>query len=426
MRAMARRVRARGVLCVIAFVLFACVPDAGILAGRVSQQPTFRVNVDLVTLDVIPRTDSGAFVSNLLTEDFEVREDGQRQTVSSLVLVHGGRVFNLAQPVAAAPAAPEGLVLPPSRPPADTGGRVFVLIVDDLHFTATETPVVRALVRKIIARLFHDGDAVAMFSTGPSSIEMPVSYDRKLLDGAVSKVAGRGMSYRDIMDSRDGAQGPQGLRYNAHAALKTAYELLGNLEHVRNRRKALILVSNGYDFDPFPAGRTGADQVFGGRYGSPWVNPEQGNRFLALEQVHNRFADSDLASELAAITGIANRVNASIYAIDPRGVAGTTSTIDQVDMTEMRTHISKTQATLQVLSEATGGFAVTNDNTYDEALKRIDAETSDYYVLGYYSTNADGTRRDRSVEVKVTRPGVKVWSRGWYRTRAQPAAQPKP
>ena len=64
-------------------------------------------------------------------------------------------------------------MLPPARAPADAAGRVFVLIVDDLHFTATETPVVRALLRKMIARLFHDGDMVAMFSTGPSSIEIP-------------------------------------------------------------------------------------------------------------------------------------------------------------------------------------------------------------------------------------------------------------
>ena len=421
MRAMARRVRARGVLWAIPIAVLTSV-----LEGRVPQQPTFRVNVDLVTLDVIPRTESGAFVSNLVAGDFEVLEDAQPQKVSSLVLVHGGRVFNLHESVAPEPAAPEGLVLPRSRPRADAAGRVFILIVDDLHFTATETPVVRALVRKIIAQLFHDGDAVAMFSTGPSSIEIPMTYDRKLLDGAVSKVAGRGMSYRDIMDSRDGAQGPQGLRYNAHVALKTAYELLGNLDQVRNRRKALILVSNGYDFDPFPAGRTGTDQVFGGRYGSPWVNPDHGDRFLALEEVHNRFADSDLASELAAIAGIANRVNASIYAIDPRGVAGTTSAAGQIDMTELRTHISKTQASLQVLSEATGGTAVINDNTYDAALKRIDAETSDYYILGYYSTNADASRRNRSVEVKVTRPGVKAWSRGWYRTKPQPATLPKP
>jgi hypothetical protein len=195
-------------------------------------------------------------------------------------------------------------------------------------------------------------------------------------------------------------KGPQGLRYQAHVAFRTAYELLANLERVRNRRKALILISGGYDFDPFPAGRTGTDQVFGGRYGSPWVNPESGDRFLALEKVNNQFADADLASELAAVTGMANRVNASIYAIDPRGVAGTTSVAEQIDMTEMRTHIGKTQGSLQVLSEATGGFAVINDNTYDEALTRIDAETSDYYILGYSSTNGDPTRRNRQVEVK--------------------------
>jgi VWFA-related protein len=137
-----------------------------------------------------------------------------------------------------------------------------------------------------------------------------------------------------------------------------------------------------------------------------------------MDGVSNRFADADLASQLAAVTGIANRVNASIYAIDPRGVAGTTSVADQIDSSEMRTHIARTQASLQVLSEATGGIAVINDNTYDEALKRIDAETSDYYILGYYASNTDVTHRDRLVDVKTTRPGVQVMSRGWYRTKA--------
>jgi VWFA-related protein len=208
------------------------------------------------------------------------------------------------------------------------------------------------------------------------------------------------------MDSKDGSQGPQGLRYNAHVAFKTAYSLLGDLERTRNRRKALILVSDGYDFDPFPGGRAGTDQVFGGRYGTPWVDPQNGDRFLALEQSNNRFADSDLASELAAVTGIANRVNATIYALDPRGVAGTTSLADNVVIAEMRTHISKTQASLQTLSEATGGFAVINDNTYVEALKRIDAETSDYYIVGYYPTQADPNHKNRQIEVKTTRPGL--------------------
>ena len=62
--------------------------------------------------------------------------------------------------------------------------------------------------------------------------------------------------------------------------------------------------------------------MFGGRYGTPWVDPTHGDRFLSLEDAGNRFADADLASELAAVTGAANRVNAAIYTLDPRGLVG--------------------------------------------------------------------------------------------------------
>jgi VWFA-related protein len=409
---------------------------AGVLVWRVAtaaapasnlapqSQPTFRAGVEMVTLDVIPRTTTGQFVANLGRDDFEVLEDGVAQEIASLVMVHGGRVFNVLRPPAppAETAALEGIILPTAKPAEDTAGRIFVLVVDDLHFTAIETPLVRQLLKKVVAQLFHPGDMFAMFSTGPSSIEIPVSYDRGLLEGAISRVSGHGMSYRDVMDAKDGSQGPQGLRYNAHVAFRTAYELLGNLERLRNRRKALILVSNGYDFDPFPQGRTGTDQVFGGRSGTPWVDPTHGDRFLALEDSSNRFADADLASELSAVTGAANRVNAAVYTLDPRGIVGTTSLADQVDPTEMRSHISKTQASLRTLAEGTGGFAVVNDNDYDGAVKRIDAETSDYYILGYYASNPDPNRRNRAVQVKARRPEVQVWSRGWYRTRGATAA----
>src|SRR5262245_42019719 len=337
-------------------------------------KPTFRVDVNLVTLDVIPRTGDGKFVSDLNKEDFEVRDDGTIQTVVSLVLVHGGRVFNLLQPAADSGAsAPDGIILPRARAADPTAGRVFVILIDDLHFTATDTPLVRALLKKIASTMLHEGDMFAVFSTGPSSIEIPMSYDRSRFTSIISKASGNGMSYRAIMDSRDGAQGPQGLRQNAHVAFSTAYQLMSGLEQVRDRRKAVILISNGYDFDPFPQGRTGTDQVFGGRYATPWADPDNGDRFLALEQQHNRFADADLSSELAALAGAANRVNASIYAIDPLGLASVVNLADQVDMTEFRTHISKTQSSLKLLAEATGGLAVVNNNDMEGALKRIDA-----------------------------------------------------
>jgi VWFA-related protein len=340
-------------------------------------------------------------------------------------MVQGGRVFDKVKRPEAVVTVPEGIVVPSTKAAEPAAGRIFIVLIDDLHVPATETPLLRAILKKVASTLIHQGDMFAAFSTGPSSIEIPLTYDHARLTAAVSQVAGRGMSYRDIMDARDGAQGPQGLRYNAHVAFRTINNILLGLERVRDRRKALVLISNGYDFDPFPQGRTGKDQVFGGRYATPWVDPERGDRFLAMSETNNRFADADLSSELAAVTGVANRVNASIYTIDPRGTAGTVTVVDQVDISEMRSHISKTQASLRLLAEATGGFAVVNDNDYDAALKRIDAETSDYYIVGYTPSNTDAQRRTRSVEVKVRRPGLELQSRGWYRTRT-PQTPPQP
>src|SRR5712691_4722151 len=73
-------------------------------------------------------------------------------------------------------------------------------------------------------------------------------------------------------------------------------------------------------------------------------------------------------------------------------------------------YLRKSQDSLRVLAEDTGGLAVVNKNDFDKALKRIDAESSDYYVLGYYSGNPDPTRRRRQLAIKVTRAKLTVTS----------------
>ena len=110
----------------------------------------------------------------------------------------------------------------------------------------------------------------------------------------------------------------------------------------------------------------------------------------------------------------ANRANASIFTIDPRGVAGIVDAGQQLDQSQWRTYIQKTQSSLRFLAEETGGAAVVNENDFESALKRIDAETSDYYVLGYYSSNSDPSKRVRAIEVKVNRPSITVASRRAY------------
>jgi VWFA-related protein len=118
---------------------------------------------------------------------------------------------------------------------------------------------------------------------------------------------------------------------------------------------------------------------------------------------------------LAELTRTANRANVSFYTIDPRGLVGMPDIDDNVNAMEWQDSLRKSQDSLRVLAEETGGFAVINQNDLDRNLKRIDAETSDYYVLGFYSNNPDPLRRNRRIEVKVVRGDVAtVWSRKGY------------
>jgi VWFA-related protein len=194
-------------------------------------------------------------------------------------------------------------------------------------------------------------------------------------------------------------------------------DVLTNLEQVHNRRKALVYVSDGYDFNPFQDARLGlmdpnspfAQNEFA--KGQNQMNQQSGqstgpDALTQQQQQSEEFADADLARELGDLTRAANRANATIYTIDPRGLVGGSDIDEQVDPTQWNDYIRKSQDSLRVLADETGGIAVVNQNDFDKALKKIDADSSDYYVLGYYSKNPDPTKRRRSVQVKAVQKGV--------------------
>jgi hypothetical protein len=66
------------------------------------------------------------------------------------------------------------------------------------------------------------------------------------------------------------------------------------------------------------------------------------------------------------------------------------------------------QDSLRVLAETTGGRAVLNSNTANEALPAIFEESSSYYVLGFQSADQKRDGRLHKIEVKVARRGVDV------------------
>ena len=404
-----------------AFTSAFCLLPFAFLAA---QQPTFRAGVTLVSTDVIARDQGGRFVADLTRENFTVLEDGVPQTISSFTLIRGGRLYNLLQP-AAPSAGPDGLVLPQAKPRTDdTSGRVILVFIDDLHFEPEYSPHVRKLMETIVDTLVHDGDLVMVVSSGPSYLEIGPTYDKKMVREAVGKIRGSGLLPAELFKMLETSQGPGDIRDRARMAFFTAYKLLGDIERINNKRKAVIYVSTGYDFDPFVEGRLGRDRIQGGRFSDPM-------RYLIdKENPYYRFgsvtADMDLHALMRELVLSANRANATLYTIDPRGLAGVTDAGQYLDQSEWRTYLQKTASTLRFLAEGTGGFAVVNTNDFGGELKRIDADTSDYYVLGFYSSNPDPAKRTRTLDVTVDRPNVSINARPAYSLKTEGKAPTPP
>jgi VWFA-related protein len=435
----------------VAALLLACaahpwaqtpLPAARAAAPMPQEKPTFRLQIDLVTSDIIVRDEKGNFVNDLKRDEFEIYEDGIKQDISSMTVVTGGRVTNALMPPA--PPPPEGIILPAAAPRNDASGRILLFLVDDLHLQFHDTPSVRELMEQISKDLVHDGDMFGIVSSGPSAVAVDMTYDRKRLDEAIDRIAGSELSPTEIINNPSGSHGLAEMRYRAHVAFSTVNDVLAGLEKVHGRRKALVYVSDGYDFNPFEDARLGNmnpalpfaqnrvaqfqnQQAQGGQQTGWNASPKASDPINQNEQLHEEFADADLARELDDLTRSANRANVTMYTIDPRGVIGMGDVGDNLDPKQWQDYVRKAQDSLRVLADETGGIAIVNYNDFGKALKRIDAETGDYYVLGYYSKNPDTAKRRRSIEVKVVRPGqnYQVWSRKEYVLKPPPASTPE-
>ena len=164
--------------------------------------------------------------------------------------------------------------------------------------------------KRMLKNLIHEGDMFGIVSTGTSSISRAAhlrSAGARGRRSAASPAAGCGptTSSRACRAS----QGPAELRYRAHVAFSTAYQLMRNLESLRNRRKAVIYISSGYDFNPFETSRLKYQAELYGRRARTSSN----DPFIrSAESQGQQFAEADLVRELAELTRAANRANATL------------------------------------------------------------------------------------------------------------------
>lgn len=385
--------------------------------------PIFRATVDAIELDAFVIDADGNPVTDLTADDFEILADGKPQELTAFVAV------NIPIPRVEQQAAPA--VAPDVRTNEHREGRIYLFAIDEIP--GNLTPRLRHRLREFVEEHFGENDRAAIVYVGrgrstdgqdftsdkaallrsierisggfgggdleaaarPTSRPNPNSAPNLLAvteAGAAGTIAGIGTVTETAQINAVNASSyllereAEFLLRSRMLSLRSLTEFMASL---RGRRKSIVYVTTGLGASVYEA-----------------LDYEGGIRSIAIEDLH------------AAITA-ATRGNVSIYPMDPGGI------VPGRDVTELAppnpdntvpeassTSIGRMQD-LRALADTTGGFAIVNTNSYNDAFSRVVRDNSSYYILGFSTTpQTDG--RFHSVQIRVKRPGLQVRSRGGY------------
>ena len=143
-----------------------------------SQAPmTFKVEVNYIEIDATVMDAQGNPVTGLTRDDFQLTEDGKPQTVT--VFSHVALPVERADPPLSRVAAVEPDVRSNKR---EFDGRVFVLMLDDLHTSFARTGRLRAAATAFIQRHMGANDVAAVvYSSSATDRAQEFTGSRSLL-----------------------------------------------------------------------------------------------------------------------------------------------------------------------------------------------------------------------------------------------------
>jgi VWFA-related protein len=442
------------------------------------QRPTFRAAANFVQVDVYP-TANGKPVADLTQSDFDVLEDGVLQSVATF------------EHVSIRPADPGTPVRDPRSTAeerdliADPHNRLFVIFLDSYHVTDPvawhdgtmrmpgnagadraprekkplgQQPIDKAIV-KFLERFIGPNDLVAAMSPEMEAGRMVFSRRPERFSEWVSTAWAKRFSWDDLEPEEerwaicyppDPGSDPNGcftgifeemvLRKHEARTLQALEDTVTRLGQLREGRKALLLVSEGWELyrqdqklaralppfskrgcAPEPPPPKGIYVGPGGRLQTGTDPRQQSADLHECDAERLRLSLLDNESEYRRLLDRANRETVSVYPIDPRGLAVFDTPLDAKspagparggvidEFARVRGHLE----TLSNLASATDGFA-SMSNDLNASMKRVADDLSEYYLLGYNSTNSALDGKFRRITVRVKRPGVQVRARRGY------------
>jgi VWFA-related protein len=405
-------------------------PQGGAPQGDNAQQtPVFRGGIDFVRVDVIVTDKKAQPVTNLTQADFEVLEDGKPQPIEQFKLIKV-----------------DGNPKPGDPPPrqirnrndeeleaARDDVRIFVFFMDDYHVRRGNSMTVKAPLTRFIQQQLRPNDLVGiMYPLSPVS-DLQLSRNHDALARAIDTFEGRKFDYtpRNQVEQNYARYSTDVVERIRNDVVMGALEGLAiRLGSLREGRKSIIFVSEGFTaLLPPQMRREDASQ--------PADPRRQGAAAAAQDSTQQQtaewFGQTDVYSRLREVFDTANRNNAAVYSLDPRGLAPFEFGLDDLpfgpppSFATDRRALQMTQDTLRTLSEETDGRAIVNRNTLEQGLAEMVRDSSFYYLLGYTSTQSGNDGKFHQITVRVkNKSGIDVRARkGFWAMTAADAVRAK-
>src|SRR5947209_6516845 len=282
--------------------------------------PTFRAGINFVRVDVIISDNKGNPVADLQSADFDVTEDGKPQKIETfkLVKLDGGIAESIKEP-------PREIRTDydEESEAARDDVRLFAIFLDDYHVRRGASMSVRKQLVQFIDTQMGPSDMVGVMYPLESTASVRMTRNHSAVARGLEQFLGRKFEYEPKNQFEENyAHYPTEIveRVRNQVSLSALKALIVHMGSLKEGRKALVLVSEGYT-NIIPPQMRNRDATMPGSgnpaYGQPMVGLNDPNEDRAAWT-----ANLDMDSDLRDVYDMANKQNVAIYAVDPRGLPG--------------------------------------------------------------------------------------------------------
>jgi len=381
--------------------------SASAIAQQEADQPSFRSGVELLQLDVAVLDGQRRPVRGLTADEFTVLENGVRRPIRSFVAVDMPARTQAQQPVWAKDAAPDVA----TNQIAKDEGRLVILLMDRsipyLGGTVQAQKIALAAVDQLGPQ-----DVAAVISTSGAYRPQTFTADRTRLVRAINQ---RDWSSESSLApwSIDGGGDPR--CFCGLCVLETLTTASDAVRNIPRRRKLLLFIGRGIVINLAPLG--------------PNASPGcEHDVKAAREKLFESLAVSNLTIHSIDPRDLANVGDHTQASVSGTGLDRPANGGPQTRLQALqgaRNDLLRTQQSLAVLPERTGGRTVVNTNASLEKVAEIFEESNAYYVLGVERDPSAKPSTRRSVTIEVARRNVRAHAqRHFLAPGPDPAVRP--